>query len=152
MLNMRKHGYLLAEQTQKFDSHLLSICKNWLLFDWACVKIGYSLAEQSAKIISVHTFSQIKSFSSVPPVTCFSASFSRPLSNVLCSLSCVSVSCLSSCVPYFTNSVPCLPSYVPCLTSLVLVSRPLSPVLVSVLCLQSSVPCPTSLFLVSRHM
>ncbi len=106
---------------------MLSMWENCLLVGWACVEIGYSLAKHARKLVTLwlsirgnwllvywayaeilfllvlnHVFSLVIR-SPVP--------FSRPLSNVLCLLSHV--------------SVLWLPSSVPCLTSLFLISRPL---------------------------
>ncbi len=76
-------------------------------------------------------------------VPCLTSLFliSRPLSPLLCTLS--PVLCSMS-----QFSVPCLPSSVPCLTSLYLVSRPLFPVSVSHLCSFSSILCSMSHYFV----
>ncbi len=134
----------------------------WLLVDWACAEIGYSLAEHAQKLVTrclsiwrnLFLFVLNHVFS---PVIHSPVPFSHPLSNVLCLL--------------FQVSVSCLPSSVPCLTSLFCVFRPLftvsrlcslSPILCSlspILCSQSYVSFPClpfsfhhlkSLFLVSH--
>ncbi len=141
-----KIGYSLAEHAWKLVTHWLSMRGNWLLFGWAYTEIGYSLGQHT------QTFVFIGIAPCFSPVIRSPVPFSRPLSNVLCLLSQV--------------SVPCLPSFVPCFTSLFLVSRPLfrvsllcslSPILCSlshfyVLCFPPFVshPCLTSLFLVSQ--
>jgi hypothetical protein len=164
-----------AEHARKLVTCRLSMHGNWLLIGWACAEIGYSLAEHTRKLVTrwlsiCGKFVFIGSEPCFSPVICSPVPFSRPLSNILCLVSQVSVLCLPSSVSCLTSLFlvsrplfpvsrlcPCLQSSVPCLTSLFPVSRPLSPILCSmshffVPCLPSSVPCLTSLFLVSRPL
>ncbi len=128
---------------------MLSMCGNWLLVGWACVKIGYSLSEHAWKLVTrwlsirgnilSYTESRNAFFEFLFVLSMFfshvtrsSVPFPRSLIKVLCPLSHVSVPCLPS-------SVSCLPSNVPCLTW-------------SGHCLPSSVPCLTTIFLVSHPL
>jgi hypothetical protein len=145
---------------------MLSMLESLLRIGWACVEIGYSMAEHAQKLVTLgwayaeigyllaeHTPKFVvigikPCFFPIHPFPCplFPTLVYRPMSPVssVCSLS-----------PIFSSlshvSVPCFPSTVPCLPSLFLVSHPLFLVslicsLFPALCLPSSVPCLTSLF------
>ncbi len=137
--------------------------QNLLLVGWACVKIGYSLAEHEWKLVTLWlsipenwllvgwAYAEICFYWHSPcffPCHPFPCPLSRPLSNVLCLLSHFSVLCfppfatiLCSMSHFF---VPCLPSSVPCLTSLFLISCPLFHV--SLLCSLFPALCSLSHF------
>ncbi len=112
---------------------MLSMRENWLLLGWACLEIGYSLAEHLRKLdwLSIRgnwllvgwAYAEIH-FIGIEP--CF---YPVILSHL---------------------SVPCIPSSLPCLISLCLVSRPLFPSYVSVPCLPFIFPNLKSLFLLSH--
>ncbi len=95
--------------------------ENWLLVDWACMKIDYLLAEHGQKLVTRWlsisgnwllvgwAYGEIRFY--------WYLTMFFPLSPF-------PVPCLTSYVSCQV-SVPCLPSSVPCLTSLFLVSHPL---------------------------
>ncbi len=143
---------------------------------WACMKIGYSLAERGQKLVTrrlsmrenwlldVWAYAKIgyllarhakKLFTRWLSIckTSFSAFskffFSSPCHS-LTPMSPSSVRVSNVLCPLSHVFVLCLPSYVPCLTSLLLVFRPLY--YISVLCLSSAVPSLAPLFLVSHPL
>jgi hypothetical protein len=129
--------------------------KNWLLVDWACAEICYSLAEHARE--SFRHITCVSEFFLSSHVTHASAHLLWSPSNVLCpplsrlcTLSPILsplLFCLCSLSPILGPlshiSVPCLPSAVPVLRlcSLYPVLYPLS--CGSAPCLLSSVPCLT---------